>query len=84
MTRLDRFACRTRTVTPRLDGTDGVGRYGDGLGDGAGDTDDDNDGVLDGPDPLADRSIPDVCGDSDGDGCDDCATWARTTSDPER
>ena len=37
----------------------------------AGDADDDNDGVLDGPDPAA--LDPDVCGDGDGDTCDDCA-----------
>lgn len=52
---------------PSHDGTD---TDGDGLCD-VGDTDDDNDGVTDGQDtnPLD----PDVCEDSDGDGCDDCA-----------
>jgi hypothetical protein len=35
------------------------------------DTDDDNDGVSDGTDPSA--LDPDVCGDADIDGCDDCS-----------
>ena len=43
---------------------------GDGLPDSV-DTDDDNDGVLDSSDP--DPLDPDICGDIDGDGCDDCA-----------
>jgi Leucine-rich repeat (LRR) protein len=42
---------------------------GDGNADCV-DTDDDNDGVLDGLDPLS--LDPDICGDSDGDTCDDC------------
>jgi hypothetical protein len=43
-------------------------------GDGAlnsADTDDDNDGVQDGVDPAP--LNPDLCGDSDADGCDDCS-----------
>ncbi|MEM7247458.1 MAG: VCBS repeat-containing protein [Acidobacteriota bacterium] len=52
---------------PADDGTD---TDSDGICD-LGDTDDDNDGVLDGVDgaPLD----PDLCEDTDGDGCDDCA-----------
>ncbi|MEW5923037.1 MAG: thrombospondin type 3 repeat-containing protein [Candidatus Zixiibacteriota bacterium] len=52
---------------PSNDGTD---TDGDGLCD-VGDPDDDNDGVTDAADtaPLN----PDICQDSDGDGCDDCA-----------
>jgi len=49
---------------------DGADFDGDGDCD-LGDTDDDNDGVadLDDIDPLN----PDLCGDTDGDTCDDCA-----------
>ncbi|MFT6282337.1 MAG: hypothetical protein ACJA0U_002474, partial [Salibacteraceae bacterium] len=54
----------TITVSTGLD-TDG-----DGLCDGI-DTDDDNDGVADGSDPST--LNPDICGDADGDGCDDCS-----------
>ncbi|MBC5835991.1 beta strand repeat-containing protein, partial [Flavobacterium bernardetii] len=43
---------------------------GDGLV-GTCDTDDDNDGILDTTDPN--DTNPDICGDSDGDGCDDCS-----------
>ncbi|GEM_PF-4572023 len=35
------------------------------------DEDDDNDGVLDATDP--DTTNPNICGDTDGDGCDDCS-----------
>jgi hypothetical protein len=49
---------------------DGVDTDSDGLCN-AGDPDDDNDGVDDVSDPSA--LDPDVCGDSDGDGCDDCS-----------
>src|SRR5574343_379186 len=52
---------------PLNDGTD---TDGDGLCD-AGDHDDDNDGILDATDPN--DTNPDICGDSDGDGCDDCS-----------
>ncbi|NHM05585.1 hypothetical protein G4L40_12850, partial [Flavobacterium sp. TWA-26] len=51
---------------PLNDGTD---TDADGLCD-AGDPDDDNDGILDATDPN--DTNPDICGDSDGDGCDDC------------
>ncbi len=48
---------------------DGLDTDSDGLCD-VGDPDDDNDGVLDGADPLS--LDPTICGDVDGDGCDDC------------
>ena len=44
----------------------------------AGDDDDDNDGVLDGPD-TSDLN-PNVCGDSDFDGCDDCVNTGANGS----
>ena len=43
---------------------------GDGL-TGICETDGDNDGILDVTDPN--DTNPDICGDSDGDGCDDCS-----------
>ncbi len=49
---------------------DGVDTDGDGLCD-AGDTDDDNDGVPDALDPAP--LDPSICGDLDGDTCDDCS-----------
>ncbi len=49
---------------------DGLDTDSDGLCN-AGDSDDDNDGVVDGFDPA--RQDPMVCGDADGDGCDDCS-----------
>ncbi|MFH1320188.1 MAG: hypothetical protein ABII90_05975, partial [Bacteroidota bacterium] len=59
--------CTYGTDDPSNDGTD---TDSDGICD-AGDTDDDNDGVLD----ISDTSPlnPNICVDSDGDGCDDCA-----------
>ena len=48
---------------------DGIDFDLDGLCD-AGDADDDNDGALDGAD--ANSGNPFACGDTDGDGCDDC------------
>ncbi len=50
-------------------GDDGLDTDGDGLCD-AGDPDDDDDGVDDGDDPAP--LDPNVCGDNDSDGCDDC------------
>jgi hypothetical protein len=49
---------------------DGPDVDGDGMCDG-GDEDDDNDGLTDGDDPFP--VDWDLCGDSDEDGCDDCA-----------
>ncbi len=49
---------------------DGPDNDGDGLCD-SGDPDDDNDGVLDTAD--SNPTDPTLCGDSDGDGCEDCA-----------
>ena len=49
---------------------------GDGCRDDLEDEDDDNDGILDSADVVdgVDRSKdPTVCGDSDGDNCDDCS-----------
>ena len=57
-------------LAPENDGTD---TDADGLCD-AGDPDDDNDGVSD-ADEVANGTDPEnayICGDSDGDGCDDC------------
>ena len=51
-------------------GDDGADFDGDGLCD-AGDDDDDNDGRADADDPA--DFDPAVCGDSDGDNCEDCA-----------
>ena len=53
--------------SPANDGTDSDS---DG-GCDAGDADDDNDGVLDAQDTVA--TNPGLCGDADGDTCDDCA-----------
>ncbi|MEM9327534.1 MAG: hypothetical protein AAGA85_17845, partial [Bacteroidota bacterium] len=52
---------------------DGIDSDGDGLCD-SGDLDDDNDGVVDSNDtnPLN----ANICGDTDGDGCDDCSSGA--------
>ncbi|MCP4704636.1 MAG: hypothetical protein GY865_08495 [candidate division Zixibacteria bacterium] len=49
---------------------DGPDVDGDGICD-SGDPDNDNDGVPDASDPAIHN--PDICGDSDGDGCDDCS-----------
>jgi MYXO-CTERM domain-containing protein len=65
------------TQTPNDDGLD---TDGDGLCD-AGDDDDDGDGVVDGDDPAP--LDPDVCGDSDGDTCDDCAVNGTQTPDDD-
>jgi len=48
----------------------GLDADGDGIFNTC-DTDDDNDGVLDPQDPV-DNNF-NICGDSDGDGCDDCS-----------
>ena len=50
---------------------DGLDTDGDGECD-VGDDDDDNDGVLDADEVEAYRLDPDLCGDEDGDTCDDC------------
>ncbi|MCP4199975.1 MAG: hypothetical protein GY762_22760 [Proteobacteria bacterium] len=49
---------------------DGIDTDGDGLCN-ASDHDDDNDGIADAVDPIP--TNPDICGNSDGDTCDDCA-----------
>ncbi len=60
--------CSSGMFDPAADGTD---TDSDGACD-AGDADDDNDGVADAaPDPAP--LDPDVCGDADGDSCDDCS-----------
>lgn len=66
--------CASGTFDPSNDGAD---HDGDGLCNLT-DSDDDNDGVLDGNDPAP--LNPYSCGDSDGDGCDDCNSG---TFDPE-
>ena len=63
--------CYNGVADPADDGLDGDG---DGLCD-AGDPDDDNDGTLDFDDPAP--GDPGLCGDQDGDTCDDCASGAR-------
>lgn len=60
--------CEGGTFAPANDGLDSDG---DGICN-KGDLDDDNDGVLDGDD--SEPTNPFVCKDSDGDGCDDCAS----------
>jgi cysteine-rich repeat protein len=59
--------------------TDQLNTDGDAQGNVC-DTDDDNDGVIDATDvaPLN----PQVCGDLDGDGCDDCSQNPTSTSTP--
>ncbi|MGB0914546.1 MAG: immunoglobulin domain-containing protein, partial [Crocinitomicaceae bacterium] len=52
-----------------LPNNDGADTDGDGICD-AGDADDDNDGVADGSDPAP--TNPNICGDANMDGCDDC------------
>jgi len=59
--------CSSGTDDPANDGTD---TDADGACD-AGDDDDDNDGVPDVTDPAP--LDPDLCGDTDGDSCDDCS-----------
>jgi hypothetical protein len=59
--------CASGTPDPFADGDD---NDGDGLCDPF-DPDDDNDGVSDVDDP--DAWVAELCGDSDGDSCDDCA-----------
>ncbi len=86
---LNQFACRDSDADGCDDCSSGVeNAASDGLdtdGDGAcdaGDPDDDNDTVLDGAD--ADPYNAFVCGDSDGDGCDDCSVTGgppSTTND---
>ncbi len=56
---------------------DGLDTDGDGLCD-AGDPDDDNDNVTDPFDPN--DFNPRVCGDADGDGCDDCSQNPTSTA----
>lgn len=60
--------CASGSFDPANDGLDSDG---DGICN-KGDIDDDNDGVLDGDD--SDPTNPTICKDSDGDGCDDCAS----------
>jgi hypothetical protein len=60
--------CTSNSYDPKNDGTD---FDGDGICD-LGDDDDDNDNLKDVED--IDDNNPDVCGDSDGDGCDDCTS----------
>ncbi|MCB9288707.1 MAG: hypothetical protein H6560_15470 [Lewinellaceae bacterium] len=62
---------------------DGPDNDGDGKCD-SGDPDDDNDGVEDSQDP--EPFNPSVCGDSDGDDCDDCSagnTFAPANDGPD-
>ncbi|MFH2140887.1 MAG: T9SS type A sorting domain-containing protein, partial [Bacteroidota bacterium] len=61
-------------LADNLPNNDGIDTDGDGLCN-SGDTDDDNDGVDDATEMAnaTDPLNPDVCGDSDGDGCDDCS-----------
>ncbi|WP_375770777.1 DUF4215 domain-containing protein [Archangium gephyra] len=59
--------CGSGSYNPSEDGLD---TDADGRCD-AGDTDDDNDGVMDSDD--SDKTDPWLCGDSDGDTCNDCA-----------
>ncbi len=49
----------------------------DGCQDSGEDTDDDNDGILDASDPNDNNA--DICGDSDGDTCDDCSVGTDDT-----
>ena len=78
--------CVSGTFNPADDGTD---NDADGLCD-AGDPDDDNDGVCDGAaavagvcvaGPDADPNDNTVCSDSDGDGCQDCASGTFNPAD---
>ncbi len=72
--------CSSGTYNPANDGPDGDG---DGLCDNN-DTDDDNDGVSDANDPVDNNNF--ICGDSDNDGCDDCAvagTFAPNNDGPD-
>jgi len=67
--------CASGLYDPAADGAD---NDGDGLCD-LGDPDDDNDGVMDGADSAP--FDPFLCQDSDGDGCDDCASGVVNPSD---
>ncbi len=67
--------CSNGSYDPSSDGAD---FDNDGLCD-AGDDDDDNDGALDNDDN--DDNNPNVCSDTDGDGCDDCSSGTYAPSD---
>ncbi len=66
--------CVSGTVAPAADGQD---TDADGRCD-LGDSDDDNDGAPDGSDSQPLNAL--VCGDSDGDSCEDCTSGIRNTA----
>jgi hypothetical protein len=68
---VDQDGCNDCTNGDFDPSNDGLDSDGDGICN-VGDPDDDNDGVIDGDD--IDTTDPYLCGDSDGDGCDDCSS----------